>query len=101
MNLFCFSILFSVLILPLNFLCIRWMHKRAFDLTGVTRWEYLKRTAQRETEEALEFTDEPPRYTDPEELALSKKTARMKVSNVSLCFSFTNTAKIRTSHCAF
>ncbi len=86
MNLFCFSILFSVLILPLNFLCIRWMHKRAFDLTGVTRWEYLKRTAQRETEEALEFTDEPPRYTDPEELALSKKTARMKVSQRKLVF---------------
>lgn len=86
MNLFSFSILFSVFILPLNFLCIRWMHKRAFDLTGMTRWEYLKRTAQRETEEALEFTDEPPRYTDPEELELSKKTAHMKRSQRKLVF---------------
>ncbi len=52
----------------------------------MTRWEYLKRTAQRDTEEALEFTDEPPRYTDPEELALSKKTGRMKVSQRKFAF---------------
>lgn len=86
MNLLSFGMLLSMLLLPLNFLCTRWMHKRAFDLTGMTRWEYLKRTAQREPEEALEFTDEPPRYTDLEDLELSKKTAHMKISQRKLVF---------------
>lgn len=80
-----FNIVFSILLLPIYFLCSAWMLKEAFSLTDVTFREYINRRYRRETEE-LEFTDEPPVYTDPEDIELSRKTQNMDASSRELMF---------------
>lgn len=83
------SIIFSLLLLPMNVLCAHWLYKEAMHLTGMTYREYLKQKAadeKAEREEELTFTDEPPRYTDPEEIELSRKTSRMKSSQRHFLF---------------
>lgn len=85
MNELVFNIVFSILLLPVYFLCSAWMLKEAFSLTGITFREYQNQIYRRETEE-LEFTDEPPVYTDPEDIELSRKTQNMDASSRELMF---------------
>lgn len=79
MNELVYSIIFSLLLLPMNFLCAHWLYKEALNLTGMTYREYIKQKATDEkAEREAELTaDAPPRYTNPEEIELSEKTRRL------------------------
>lgn len=79
MNEFVYSIIFSLLLLPMNFLCAHWLYKEALNLTGMTYREYIKQKATDEKAEREEVLTAaaPPRYTDPEEIELSEKTRHL------------------------
>ena len=38
-------ILFSILLVPVNFLCAFWLFREALQLTGMTYQEYFKKTS--------------------------------------------------------
>lgn len=79
-----FNIVLSTVLFPVSLFCGAWMLKEAMSLTGMTLREYWELKRRQEQEE-LELT-EPPVFTDPEDIELSKKTIRMKGSQREFLF---------------